>query len=100
MVSTERVLLKMLSNETILNKAVLSKKGIYWAEGAVLESVSDISGKFRRFIKKGTSQDSKKGLVNSVNGVNRKQIDPHEGVDPRFWSVDGGGGHSHFPKRA
>ena len=91
MVSTERVLLKMLSNETILNNAVLSKKGIYWAEGAVLESVSDISGKFRRFIKNGTFQDSKKGLVNSVNGVNRKQIDPHEGVDPRFWSVDGGG---------
>ena len=49
MVSTERVLVKMLSNETILNKAVLSKKGIYCAEGADLESVSDISGKFRRF---------------------------------------------------
>ena len=91
MVSTERVLVKMLSNETILNKAVLSKKGIYWAEGAVLESVSDISGKFRRFIKNGTFQDSKKGLVNSVNGVNRKQMDPHEGSIPVFGPWMGGG---------
>ena len=86
----------MLSNETVINNAVLSKKGIYCAEGAVLESFSDISGKLRRFIKKWTPQGSKMGLVNRVNNVNRKKSTPRGSP----FSIRGRGVRSPFPKRA
>ena len=99
MVSTERVLIKRLSNETVINNAVLSKKGIYCTEGAVLESFSDISGKFRRFIKTGTPKVSKMGLVNRVNNANRKKIDPQGGGSIPLFVPVGGGSHSPFPKQ-